>query len=321
MARAVVTIPQVEGEARKSCTSCKGELADSALKCKNCNEYTHLSCSSVPKYMLIRFSIAQASYICPSCVKIKDLGGDEEKYSEEATKIAEIIAKESSLVSKAAELANKSNSEIPDNNATGESNANNVEPTNANPLPVCKYYLQKGCKHGKKGSGCNYSHPKLCFSYIKRGEKSGGCKKGDQCNYVHPKLCRRALDSRVCTNERCRFYHVTGTRFTRPADVEIRGSPARQETQPVPKKMLQRPTQHRNAPQDRNDTGNHSQNVRDENSHDITRGNEPPVPQEYFLEMKQQIRSMQDQMMLLVSILKPQAPQLNSTPQTSWGSR
>ena len=205
MAPAVVKIPQVEGEARNSCISCKGELTDSALRCNNCQKYTHLSCSNVPKYMLIRFSITQASYICPSCVKSKDLSGDEEKYSEEATKIAEIIAKESSLVSKAAEQANKSNSEIPDNNATGESNGNNIEPTNANPLPVCKYYLQKGCKHGKKGSGCNYSHPKLCFSFIKRGEKSGGCKKGDQCNYVHPKLCRRALDTRVCTNDRCRF--------------------------------------------------------------------------------------------------------------------
>ena len=107
MAPAVVKISHVEGEARESCTSCKGELTDSALKCNNCQKYTHLSCSNVPKYMLIRFSIAQASYNCPTCVKNKDLSGDDEKYSEEATKIAEIIAKESSLVSKAAEQANK----------------------------------------------------------------------------------------------------------------------------------------------------------------------------------------------------------------------
>ena len=114
---------------------------------------------------------------------------------------------------------------------------------------------------------------------------------------------------------------MTGTRFTRPAESEIRGPTARQETQTVPKRILQRPTQYREALQRRNDTGNHSQNVRDENSHESTTGNEPPVPNEYFLEMKQQIRSMQDQMMLLVSILKPQAPQLTPTPQTSWGSR
>ena len=90
------------------------------------------------------------------------------------------------------------------------------------------------------------------------------------------------------------FFNVTGTRFTRSAEVEIRGPTARQETQTVPKRMLQRPTQYREALQRRNDTGNHSQNVRDENSHESTTGNEPPVPNEYFLEMKQQIRSMQD---------------------------
>ena len=176
MARAVVTIPQVEGEARKSCTSCKGELTDSALKCKNCNEYTHLSCSSVPKYMLIRFSIAQASYICPSCVKIKDLGGDEEKYSEEATKIAEIIAKESSLVSKAAEVANKSNSEIPTDLTTNDNsdpNSQNGAESTTTKKPTCRYYLRNSCKHGRKGATCKFDHPKLCFKFIKNGDKRG----------------------------------------------------------------------------------------------------------------------------------------------------
>ena len=316
MSPAVTPTPlTLENGTKPTCESCKGTLADSALKCAGCQGYIHLRCSNLPEYQLIRFVVSQSTYHCSNCVKLKDLKGAEDKFDAEVAKVKELIKKEISIVN----LNKDEDSEV--NNATGEPNANNVEPTNANPLPVCKYYLQKGCKHGKKGSGCNYSHPKLCFSFIKRGEKSGGCKKGDQCNYVHPKLCRRALDTRVCTNERCRFYHVTGTRFTRPADVEIRMPPARQDTQPAPKKMLQRPTQHRNALQGENDTRNHSQTVRDENSHDSMRGNELPVPNEYFLEMKQQIRSMQDQMLLLVSILKPQAPQLNSTPQTSWGSR
>ena len=34
----------------------------------------------------------------------------------------------------------------------------------------CRYYLQGRCKHGRKGVTCQYSHPKICLRYIKRGE-------------------------------------------------------------------------------------------------------------------------------------------------------
>ena len=43
---------------------------------------------------------------------------------------------------------------------------------------VCRFYLQKSCKNGRKGDDCKFAHPKLCFNYVKRGDERGGCKKG-----------------------------------------------------------------------------------------------------------------------------------------------
>ena len=63
--------------------------------------------------------------------------------------------------------------------------------------------------HGKKGSGCAYPHPPMCFKYIKRGPK--GCAKRTSCNFVHPKLCRASLVSGKCDRNRCYFYHITGS--------------------------------------------------------------------------------------------------------------
>ena len=129
MARAAAAIPPVqEGGAKPTCAGCFGELADSALKCNNCRGYTHLSCSDVPKYMLIRFLTTQASYFCQSCVKTKDLGGDEERYSNEMTKVEEIMAIESSLVSQVEQEANITNDEIDEPQADGTTSGVPISP-------------------------------------------------------------------------------------------------------------------------------------------------------------------------------------------------
>ena len=198
-----------------------------------------------------------------------------------------------------------------------------IEQTTAKPLPVCKFYLQKGCKHGKKGTGCHFSHPKLCFSFIKRGDKQGGCKKGEKCNYVHPNLCRRALNTRVCINTRCRSYHVTGTKFSLPTD-EISGNTSvQQEAKQMPKNIIQRPAVNRDGRLHEKVSSGSEPNHDNSSSHQSIHGNlggrERLVQNERFLEMKQQIRSMQDQMMLLVSMLKPPTHPQPTT--MGWGTR
>ena len=244
MARAVATIPPVsEGEAKPTCASCFGELSDSALKCSNCKAYTHLSCSRVPKYMLIRFLNTQVSYFCQSCVKIKDLGGDEERYSNEMTKVEEIMAMESSLVSQVEQDANVTTDEIDETQAGGTNsgvpissapkNNNGADDTSTNTRPncrsqsgspaengigntsthtavkkpVCKFFLRQKCQHGRKGTSCKFDHPKLCFKFIKNGDKRGGCSEGPNCSFVHPKLCN-GYKSGVCKRTNCNFFHT-----------------------------------------------------------------------------------------------------------------
>ena len=70
--------------------------------------------------------------------------------------------------------------------------------------PICKYYLRRECRHGRRGSGCDFRHPSMCFKFIQRGERPGGCKLGKECKYLHPPLCRGSKENRmVCTRQRC----------------------------------------------------------------------------------------------------------------------
>ena len=175
--------------------------------------------------MLLRYKTTQAKYICRGCV----LGeGDPEslnkawqdiealmKLEEKTVKAAEadtsFVSIDNDLTiqekgdggSKEAETASK-----------GTSATESKQMVKDNNIPNCRYYMMKSCKHGKKGEGCKFRHPKLCFKFIKRGEMKGGCSKGKECQFEHPKLCHKALESRICTNGRCKFYHITGTKFS-----------------------------------------------------------------------------------------------------------
>ena len=226
MARAVATIPPgPEGEAKPTCAGCFGELPELALKCSNCKGYTHLSCSRVPKYMLIRFLNTQVSYFCQSCVKIKDLGGDEERYSNEMTKVEEIIAMESSLVLQVEQEANTTTDELDETHAGGtapgvpissapnnNTGTGNTSTHTAVKKPVCKFFLRQKCQHGRKGTSCKFDHPKLCFKFIKNGDKRGGCSEGPNCSFVHPRLCN-GYKSGVCKRTNCNFFHTKNTKI------------------------------------------------------------------------------------------------------------
>lgn len=242
MARAVATIPQTAaGERKPTCTSCVGELADSALRCNNCKAYIHLRCSGVPVYLLVRFSFTQAVYNCAACVKAKDLGGDEDKFSDETTKIEEIIAKETSIIELAEAEANRSSQELGGDDAAREgeetatpvdtsavpqartrNHGEKVDTQNVTKNAVCRYFLRQECRHGIKGKDCKFDHPALCFKYTRNGTKNGGCKNKD-CKYFHPKLCANSLKERECFKNECRFYHVKGTK-RKPDAYEIRHS-------------------------------------------------------------------------------------------------
>ena len=79
---------------------------------------------------------------------------------------------------------------------------------------LCKYYVSRKCKHGVKGVGCSYDHPKKCLKFVSYGDKSSrGCKKGKKCSFYHPPLCYNAMNEGYCSRESCKYHHVKGTRF------------------------------------------------------------------------------------------------------------
>ena len=75
---------------------------------------------------------------------------------------------------------------------------------------ICKYYKYRECKYGQKGTGCNYSHPKICKYFIYDGNGKYGCKQ-TECRYYHPKICSSSWTNKTCYNESCVLSHLTGT--------------------------------------------------------------------------------------------------------------
>lgn len=83
-----------------------------------------------------------------------------------------------------------------------------------NETTLCKFYHQGICKHGKKGTGCKYSHPTMCSKLLKHGIKPGvGCNL-DKCqnNLHHPVMCKSSLHRGFCYKKVCKKYHVKGTK-------------------------------------------------------------------------------------------------------------
>ena len=323
MSPAVTTIPATTGDDdRQTCMSCVGDLSDSALKCGGCQGYVHLRCSRLPEYQLIRLAVSQISYNCSNCVATKDLQGDGEKLKIETAMIQELIAKEVSII----DLDTSSNDTVVNTGQNGENgtvnelepHVNGVNDTNhgiispapnnnsggddasTNRRPNCRYYLRQSCKHGRKGTGCKFEHPKLCFKYIKNGDLRGGCKEGSSCSFVHPKLCN-SYKTRVCKRKNCSYFHVRNTKFSpdettgistthvsphdrdRPQRNEFRG-PERQTTH-----IVQRP-QHRES----------SNCAPSNNSGSDSLTGNGQVDQRDFLEMKTQIKMIQETLQLLL---------------------
>jgi hypothetical protein len=80
---------------------------------------------------------------------------------------------------------------------------------NPKKLSVCQKYRQKQCSFGKKGKGCEFSHPNVCFRFIKFGNKDyhkNGCSFKKDCKFMHPVVCK-AYYKNKCFNKKCHKLH------------------------------------------------------------------------------------------------------------------
>ena len=68
----------------------------------------------------------------------------------------------------------------------------------------CRFYMRGKCRHGIKGTGCKFLHPKPCPKLMKHGTRAnGGCAKGNNCTDFHPKMCAMSLTKGECFDPSC----------------------------------------------------------------------------------------------------------------------
>ena len=87
---------------------------------------------------------------------------------------------------------------------------------------VCKSFKFGGkCPHGMNGTKkynqwekCNRSHPKVCNRLLTHGSRgSMGCDL-KECEKYHPKMCYSSMNTKICTKDKCTYWHCKGTRFS-----------------------------------------------------------------------------------------------------------
>ena len=102
---------------------------------------------------------------------------------------------------------------------TNTSDCSNHGKQKASKTKVCPKFSRGSCPHGLRGNKivggvkCQLDHPKQCWKYMNFGSKGPkGCRPGSNCTYYHPILCRFSVSDRVCTNVKCTYKHLRGTK-------------------------------------------------------------------------------------------------------------
>ena len=324
-----------------NCTSCLAPLEELALKCSRCYCFMHLHCSGFSEHLLVRFATSQVKFQCGTCIA-SDLG--EEAYSLQLSKVKSIMEKEKLSIEAAAKaseaptldnlinptnILNESRGGLDglDDTSNDQSQTadlvvsspeyvrNNVQTvsmpnsSSASTAILCRFYMRKQCKHGRKGDGCKFAHPKLCLKYTTHGDMKGGCKKGSDCNFAHPQLCKGSLKTKQCIRKKCSLFHVRGTKVgVIPSSPSTQGSNNVRSSPPIT-----------GADQQAGPLPSYASAVREHPG--VGRGTgsvecgvgavSAPVPSRDFLELKlemEQIRSLL--MRLLPSMQAPPDPRL-----------
>ena len=183
------------------CTRCSSNVVADYLKCDNCGNATHLSCSSLPDYMLVRFLKSETGYMCETCVR--------DKWSSDKIFDAQNMIRNTKEKEKEAKQ---------DADSKRKSAA---APTSPKTISVCQRYRRGQCPHGLKGKAlvegkkCAYAHPPKCRKFLRAGnDKRFGCKEGKKCKFLHPNLCPSSSGKgdAACSSESCKLVHLRGAR-------------------------------------------------------------------------------------------------------------
>ena len=293
-----------------NCAKCVLQLESEALKCSRCTVWMHLRCSDLPTYMLLRLKTSQASYVCRGCV-LKE--GNESSLKEAEEQIEAIMLKEEEAIESAAAeasilegsqtIADGTPNQVEKNESINTSDLDQKNGVSGNlssstKKPTCKFYLRRSCKHGRRGTACQFDHPKLCFKYIKNGDMKGGCKEGSKCKYVHPKLCG-SYRTGVCKRKNCSFYHVHNIKIQTESSPNESKSLDPRHARTIPERSGNRQPEAPPAP-----TRNfqRSQNASEARFPPNNGPESQPglVSQQDFLELKSQMKMIQETLQLIL---------------------
>ena len=208
-----------DDQSPSGCTRCSSDVLEDHLKCDFCGKLTHLSCSSLPDYMLVRFLKSETGFMCETCVR--------EKWSSEKIFDAQNRIKNTKEKEKEAKQGadSKRKSAAP--------------PTSPEMISICQRYRRGLCPHGMKGRKlvdgkmCAYAHPTKCRKFLSAGnDQRFGCKDGKRCKFLHPILCPSSgKGDGVCSSEACKLVHLKRARHDK-VDPDSRGSQSRVSTVP-----------------------------------------------------------------------------------------
>ena len=223
------------------CIECRKGLLGSSLRCSECNEGVHLTCSGLPLMSLVRLATTRATFACSSCIKGK--AGDrysdvleeikksleEEKLHNKSPNVlsqpgdhssgktaddsAEDLERDASESWAGVDCSQREAKEMPGVSAgvadqgKREGDKDSVRLSVVEKTRLCRYYKAGSCKFGWRGEGCKFEHPKKCFKYIRFGGNTPkGCR-DNKCPYFHPPLCRLVEAGKTCGRDRCRYFH------------------------------------------------------------------------------------------------------------------
>ena len=302
------------------CLVCGGKLLECAVKCGDCKRASHLECTQLPLYHLVKLASSRTAYTCVSCVR----GNSKINFTELEAELQHFRRIQSSEVAQAsAEPSAPTLSQIPstEESTLEDSGRRSVDRTGGCDLPdasddrtdsvsridrprqgagrrgmVCRFYKNGSCKHGKAGTGCNYEHPKKCFAYIKFGNRKGkGCLKGRNCDFYHPPLCRESALKGQCSRDKCKFQHLQGT--IRRANGEQVSGPRPSDVKTANQASVTKPSLPRISTPSHFLENAHEREAFQEN---VTSSSDP------FLELREELSRIQKQLNRLI-VAKPEA--------------
>lgn len=209
------------------CIVCRNQCILECVKCQKCKQSVHTDCTRLPAYAIVNFFNTRCQYTCEECVR-KQLG---ESVDHQFAVVYTLIENEEAAkrLNKDENIENsgtKADEDRENDSVDHETSNQDLEKRSANlntPMnenrdngnknkKVCYFYKNNRCKYGRRGQGCPYAHPGLCYKFKMHGRDNvKGCRK-ERCPYLHPTICYGSERKRECFNLQCKRLHLKGTR-------------------------------------------------------------------------------------------------------------